>query len=226
MRRKKTFLISPVRDASDKKLRILAKIVEHLENNGWDVHWPYRDTEQTDPTGGLRICEDNMDAIAEADVVHFVWDGTSKGSLFDLGMAFSMAKRIIPLVLPPLTKEKSFQNMVWRYYQKKEKQTQDMEEWMLEMLNTTDEDEQQLWDNTLMDGLEDEVWIEDEEYDIGCCTWMRHDIQESSTLSHEYFRSLSIDDEGNYSQDNNYYIRGNPCPVHHCPGCGRKLDDE
>ena len=190
------------------------------------MHWPYRDTEQVDPTGGLRICEDNMDAIAEADVVHLIWDGKSKGCLFDLGMAFAMAKKIIPLVLPPLTNEKSFQNMAWRYYQEKEKQTKDMEDWMLEMLNTTEEEEQQLWDNTLMDGLEDDVWSEDEEYDEGCCDWMKQDIQESSTLSHEYFRSLSIDEDGNYHQDVNSYIRGNPFPVHHCPGCGRRLDDE
>lgn len=225
MRKKRTFLISPVRDISSKKLRVLSRIVKHLENDGWEVYWPLRDTEQVDPTGGLKICQDNMDAIAEADVVHIVWDGKSKGCLFDLGMAFSMAKKIIPLVMPALTSEKSFQNVVWRYYQSRGEEEQQLEVWMEEILNES-EDEVSVWDFTLLDGLEeDPCWEEeDDDYEEDCCDWMKVDRQESNTLQPEYFRSLSIDEDGNYYQDMNYYIRGNPYPIHHCPGCGRRLD--
>lgn len=72
---------------------------------------PPHDTDQQDDTG-LRICRDNLQAIKEADVVHIIWDGKSQGSLFDLGVAFALGKRIIPLELPPATEGKSFQNMV------------------------------------------------------------------------------------------------------------------
>jgi nucleoside 2-deoxyribosyltransferase len=104
----KTFLICPVRGHSPEETQ---EIVASLEREGWGVHWPPRDTDQADPTG-LRICADNRRAIAQADAVHVVWDGQSQGCLFDLGMAFAMGKRIIPIRLPDLTDGKSFQNMV------------------------------------------------------------------------------------------------------------------
>jgi nucleoside 2-deoxyribosyltransferase len=78
---------------------------------GLAIYWPYRDTNQQDPSG-LRICKDNRKAIEESDIVFVYWDGLSQGSLFDLGMAFAFRKRIIPLSLPQLTPGKSFQNMV------------------------------------------------------------------------------------------------------------------
>jgi len=104
----KTFLICPVRghDSSE-----TFEIVKGLTLDGYIVHWPFRDTDQNDPDG-LRICQDNRKAIEEADVVHFVWDGKSTGCLFDLGMAFALRKKIIPIVMPELTNHKSFQNMV------------------------------------------------------------------------------------------------------------------
>ena len=104
----KTFLICPVRGHNQEETRA---IVERLESEGWRVHWPPRDTNQDDPTG-LSICGDNRQAIQDADAVHVVWDGQSQGCLFDLGMAFAMGKRVIPLDLPNLTTGKSFQNMV------------------------------------------------------------------------------------------------------------------
>lgn len=104
----KSFLICPVRglpaDAH-------AAIVSELEAEGFEVHWPPRDTNQEDETG-LRICSDNEDAIFCADVVHVVWDGKSQGCLFDLGVAFAHGKKVIPIDLPPPTDGKSFQNMI------------------------------------------------------------------------------------------------------------------
>ena len=104
----RTFLICPVRGHA---LRETEEIVERLEADGWAVYWPPRDTGQDDPTG-LRICADNRDAIMRADVVHIVWDGISQGCLFDLGVAFALDKRVVPVRLPVPSDGKSFQNMV------------------------------------------------------------------------------------------------------------------
>ena len=103
----KSFLICPVRGvAAD----TYAEIVARLEQEGYQVHWPPRDTHQVDPTG-LRICHDNRRAIMAADIVHVVWDGKSQGCLFDLGMTFAMRKPVRMILLPPATDGKSFQNM-------------------------------------------------------------------------------------------------------------------
>jgi hypothetical protein len=104
----KTFLICPVRGHDPSELM---EHVKKLEDDGWEVHYPPRDTNQVDDTG-IRICLDNKNAIERADAVHFIWDGKSQGCLFDLGMAFVLGKRIIPISMPELTEGKSFQNMV------------------------------------------------------------------------------------------------------------------
>lgn len=105
---KTSFLICPVRGVDPEDARAF---VSRIENEGYCLHWPPRDTKQDDPIG-LRICRDNMAAIKAADVVHVIWDGKSQGCLFDLGMAFALEKPIIPLSLPDETDGKSFQNMV------------------------------------------------------------------------------------------------------------------
>jgi len=105
---KRTFLICPVRRVD---LAETAGVVARLESEGWQVHWPPRDTNQDDPHG-LQICRDNLAAIYSANCVHFIWDGKSQGCLFDLGMAFALHKRIVPVQMPELTPHKSFQNMV------------------------------------------------------------------------------------------------------------------
>lgn len=104
----KSFLICPVRGV---KPESQAGTVAMLEAKGFDVHWPPRDTDQNDEIG-LRICRDNMRAIADADVVHVIWDGESQGCLFDLGVAFALHKRLEIIAIPELTGGKSFQNMM------------------------------------------------------------------------------------------------------------------
>lgn len=108
---RKTFLICPVRGHSEQETQ---EIVNKLTKEGWSVYWPPRDTNQVDPTG-YRICTDNKQAIENADVVHFIWDGKSQGCLFDLGIAFALGKRVIPVSLPEKTEGKSFQNMVMQW---------------------------------------------------------------------------------------------------------------
>ena len=104
----KAFLICPVRGHEPEETEY---IVKQLDEQGFDVHWPHRDTNQDDDTG-LNICKENRDAIHNADCVFIVWDGKSTGSLFDLGMAFAMNKPIHVISLPDPTDHKSFQNMV------------------------------------------------------------------------------------------------------------------
>jgi nucleoside 2-deoxyribosyltransferase len=104
----RSFLIAPVRGLPAEAWR---ELVAKLEREGWSVHWPARDTEQIDAVG-LDICRQNLAAMADSDAVHVVWDGESQGCLFDLGMAFALGKRVIPLALPEPTAGKSFQNMV------------------------------------------------------------------------------------------------------------------
>lgn len=105
---KKSFLICPVRGVDPEAAR---GFVSQIEADGYNLHWPPRDTDQDDAVG-LRICSDNLAVIAAADVVHVIWDGNSQGCLFDLGMAFALGKKIVPLSLPDETDGKSFQNMV------------------------------------------------------------------------------------------------------------------
>jgi len=104
----KAFLICPVRGHAASET---AEIVRRLESDGWEVHWPHRDTNQDDSIG-LQICSDNRDAILSAHRVFVVWDGESTGCLFDLGMAFALQKPITVLECPMPTSGKSFQNMM------------------------------------------------------------------------------------------------------------------
>lgn len=111
----KIFLICPVRGITDeeKNATIIARYVLNLVRSGHMVHWPLRDTDQDDLVG-LRICQDNRHAIEDADEIHVWWNGKSQGSLFDLGMAFALRKKIVLVnsdsVRP--TPRKSFNNVL------------------------------------------------------------------------------------------------------------------
>ncbi len=222
MQKKKTFLISPVRDLSPDKLKVLSRIVKYLEKRGWQVHWPYRDTDQIDLTGGLKICQNNMEAIVKADFVHIIWDGKSKGCLFDFGIAFALNKIVIPLILPALTNEKSFQNVIWRYYQKHKTKNldADIKSWMFEEFNNAEEEN--FLDKNFVEEFDDSDET-DENYNMRCCDWMCQDLADSNTLFEEF--GISIGDDNEYYRDCNFYIRGNPQLIYYCPGCGRRLNE-
>ena len=105
---KKAFLIHPVRGYEQTKIK---NVVMRLENNGWIVYDPARDTPQ-DGTS-IEICANNKQGIENADCVFIIWDGKSTGSLFDLGMVFALNKKLIVLEVPEPTYGKSFQNLMY-----------------------------------------------------------------------------------------------------------------
>lgn len=113
------FLICPVREANEKQKQRMMAYIEKLEADGNRVYYPARDTNQVDDTG-YRICEDNRRAIVHSREVHIFFDPGSKGSLFDLGIAFAWDKtlRIVNPEDFELTEGKSFANMItaWSKY--------------------------------------------------------------------------------------------------------------
>ena len=112
----KIFIICPVRNITTEWRNELLNYSQYLESAGHDVHLPFRDVEQEDPTG-FRICREHAMKIYEADEVHIAYDGKSEGWLFDLGMAFVLDKVIKPIkrYFPDENKGKSYSNMVWEW---------------------------------------------------------------------------------------------------------------
>ena len=111
------FLICPVRNATEEQKQRMAKYIAYVESLGAVIHYPERDTEQDDPTGGSMICKVNRRAIYDSDEVHIFWDSKSQGSLFDLGMAFALCKPIKIVNIDELerTDGKSFTNVVYNW---------------------------------------------------------------------------------------------------------------
>lgn len=120
---RKIYLICPVRLATKKELKAMTEYVENLEETQeYRVHFPPRDADQTNDgeAASLRICHTHREAMRNCDEIH-VWltqkRCLSTGSIFDLGMAFMIARvRPVEFVVanPPvrLTKEKSIENLL------------------------------------------------------------------------------------------------------------------
>jgi len=113
------FLICPVRYADDEQKTKLQNYINFLENKNLVVYYPARDTKQDDPIG-YQICLANRAAIYNSQEIHLFWDKNSKGSLFDLGMAFMACKKLF--IVNPDTIEKteckSFENMILEWDRK------------------------------------------------------------------------------------------------------------
>lgn len=88
------YMICPVRQASELEKEETKRYVENLRERGHTVHYPPEDTKQDDPTG-LDICMQNLAATEAADEIHVWWNHESNGSIFDLGMAFALRKKIV-----------------------------------------------------------------------------------------------------------------------------------
>lgn len=111
----KVFIICPVRNATKEQKETLKEYKKQLIGNGNLVYYPDDDNpyEKSDKIG-FKICEENRRALSEADEVHILFDPESRGTLFDLGMAFALNKRLrivnIDVLIP--TEDKSFSNMI------------------------------------------------------------------------------------------------------------------
>ena len=110
---KKIFLICPVREADEEEKEFLQNYISNLEKEGYKVHYPPRDTNQDDPVG-YNICRENRQAILDADEIHIYFAPKSKGTLFDIGMAFMMEKPVFLVNIDKIerTPHKSFQNVL------------------------------------------------------------------------------------------------------------------
>jgi len=92
MKKKKIFLICPVRGVKPEITEKIKKYAEKLEKRGYQVHLPIRDTEQDDPSGGINICDTNLEKIFEADEIQVWYQKESKGIHFDLGAAYMLIR--------------------------------------------------------------------------------------------------------------------------------------
>jgi hypothetical protein len=112
------FLICPVRNASCEQLVRLNEYIHKKEAEGHEIYYPARDTDQNDNIG-FNICYNNADAIRKADEIHIFYDSNSQGSLFDLGVAFALYKKLVIVNKNELTptEGKSFINMILQWEQ-------------------------------------------------------------------------------------------------------------
>lgn len=88
----KKFLISPVRNVSPEQTLEIESFKKDKVDAGFDLHVPQKDTFQKDKFGGYSICFQNANAIAESTELYLYYDQTSKGSMFDLGIAYYLNK--------------------------------------------------------------------------------------------------------------------------------------
>lgn len=107
---KKIFIICSVRGASEEYREGLESYVEQLEERGYKVHLPHRDTNQQGR--GIEICKQNMEAIKEADEVHIFYNHTSQGTHFDMGVAFALDKDIVVVQNEEYGEGKSYPRML------------------------------------------------------------------------------------------------------------------
>ena len=84
---KKIYLICPVRNIEPKLKATLDRYVRRLESRGYNVHYPPRDADQSDPNG-LEIIAAHRKAMLKADYAYLCFHPESTGSLFDFGMSF------------------------------------------------------------------------------------------------------------------------------------------
>jgi len=86
--KRKVYILCPVTIADDKMTAKLYAYADMLENKGCEVHLPPRDTNQD--VDGFDICIENGAAIHMSNEIHIFYNAESKGSHFDMGIAFAM----------------------------------------------------------------------------------------------------------------------------------------
>ena len=104
------FIICSVRGMDDMYRANLEDYVGGLEADGCNVHLPHRDTNQD--SSGWDICRENAYAIHSADEVHIFYSPDSKGTHFDMGVAFAFGKKLVVVENVKYDKGKSFPRMI------------------------------------------------------------------------------------------------------------------
>jgi len=107
---KQIFIICTVRTASSEYRAKLEDYVKSFEVQGINVHLPHRDTKQD--ARGYDICKQNARAIASSDEVHIFFNNDSKGTHFDMGVAFALGKKIVVVENEEYGEGKSFARML------------------------------------------------------------------------------------------------------------------
>lgn len=90
------YIICAVRNADPERVKQLRLYAAQSRRDGHRVHFPPDDAPQDDSTGKA-ICETHLAAMRKCDEVHVFWDVRSSGSHFDLGMAYALGKKIVPV---------------------------------------------------------------------------------------------------------------------------------
>jgi hypothetical protein len=99
----KVFLICPVRNATEEQKRYIEDFVKEKNQNGIEVHAPHMHTVQQDMFGGYTICYQNANAIANSSEIDMYYDQNSTGSVFDLGVAYALNKKLVILNIEDIT---------------------------------------------------------------------------------------------------------------------------
>jgi len=87
------FIISPVKNIQVKEICRIDDYIEKLKRKGFTkIHFPYKHTNQK--ATEVEICSQNRQAIIDSDEVFIYYSKDSVGSIFDLGMAFALGKKI------------------------------------------------------------------------------------------------------------------------------------
>jgi hypothetical protein len=106
------YIICAVRNATPDRVATIRAYAAAKRAEGHCVHFPPDDAPQDDPDGSA-ICEAHREAMSRANEVHVFWDVNSKGSHFDLGMAYALGRRIVPIACdPPDGAEKSYWKVI------------------------------------------------------------------------------------------------------------------
>lgn len=84
--KKSVFVICSVRKADEATKMGLVAYKQKLESEGHKVHLPHVDTNQFG--SGYEICVENTTANIAAKETHIIYDATSQGSHFDIGVVF------------------------------------------------------------------------------------------------------------------------------------------
>jgi len=103
----KAHFICPVRLVTEEQQREIDEYAELLVQKGYIVHNPKYSVDQT--MSGYEICKAHLESMRVADVVVVFWNDDSKGSHFDLGIAFALDKKVhMHKLYQPLPKHETY----------------------------------------------------------------------------------------------------------------------